>query len=100
MSVNQSTPIIYKKNGRLTKISDNDNDLRSNRIVGYFYAPPIEGFNFTIFSEPLTPGMDHRKVSTSPIVLVEEDNQMIIFQTSYSRYMLEIFEEFPEEFEI
>lgn len=40
---------LYKKNGRLTKISDNVNALRSNGIVGHFYGPPLEGYNFTIW---------------------------------------------------
>ena len=88
---------IYKRNGRLTKISDNDNAIRANGIIGHFYAPPTEGFNFTIFSEPLTPGTDHRTVSTSPVMRVEEDDKLIVFQTSYSRYMLEIFGNFAEE---
>lgn len=88
---------LYKKNGRLTKISDNDNAIRSNGIVGHFYAPPLEGFNFTIFSDPLTPGKEHRTVSTSPVACVEEQGKLIVFQTSYSRYMLEIFWDLHEE---
>lgn len=87
---------LYKRIGRLTKISDNDNALRSNGIVGYFHVPPVEGFNFTMFSEPLeNTEADHRTVSTSPIIMVEDgDDQTIIFHTRYSKYMLEIF---PDE---
>lgn len=88
---------LYKKNGRLTKISDNNNDLRSNGIVGHFYGPPLEGYNFTIYSESLTPGMDYREVSTSIIAKVEEQSSAIVFHTMNSKYMLEIFGDAEEE---
>lgn len=84
---------LYKKTGRLTKISDNSNDLRSNGIVGYFHAPPTVGFNFLMFSESLTPGMDHREIRTSLIESVFEENGSLVFKTANSVYMLEIFEE-------
>lgn len=86
---------LYKKTGRLTKISDNSNGLRSNGVVGYFHAPPMIGFNFWMFAESLTPGMDHREIRTSLIENVSEENGSLIFKTANSVYMLEIFEEEP-----
>lgn len=83
---------MYKKNGRLTKISDNSGALRSNQIVGYFHAPPIIDTRFTLYAESLTPGMDHREISTSPIVSVAKEQGALVFKTLNSAYMLEIFD--------
>lgn len=88
---------LYKKAGRLTKISDNDNALRFTGVVGLFYGPPLKGYNFTMYSEPLTPGMEYREVSTSPIAKVEVQDSTVVFHTMNSRYMLEIFGDAEEE---
>jgi hypothetical protein len=84
---------LYKKLGKLTKLSDNSNALRSNPVVGRFYGPPTVGYNFTIYSEPLTPGKDFREVGTSLIKSVTTERGVLIFQTENSTYMLEIFED-------
>lgn len=83
---------IYKKSGRLTKISDNANNLRSNHVIGYFHAPPMIDTNFTIFSKPLDPTMNHRRVSTSLIEQVWKEQGVLYFKTANSVYMLEVFE--------
>lgn len=97
MVLNMDMIKLYKKIGSLTKISDNDNTIRSNGVVGYFYGPPVEGYNFTIFSESITLGMDFREVSTSPVSKVEGHDSKIVFHTVYSKYMLEIFNEAEDD---
>lgn len=94
--------MLYKKFGKLTKISDNENAIRQNCIPGYFHAPPTVGFNFLIFSKSLTPGIEFRKVRTSLITNILETNKeqnVIIFQTANSKYLLEIFSESQDSHE-
>lgn len=89
---------LYKKYGKLTKISDNKNDIRQNCIPGYFHVPPTVGFIFLIISKSLTPGIEFREVRTSLITETLETNEeqnVIIFQTANSKYLLEIFSDSP-----
>lgn len=80
-----------KRAGRLTKISDNYNKLRTNGVVGYFVNPPIVDVRFLMCAEPLSAGAEVRVVSTSPVTLVEQVDGSFIFHTLYSKYLLEIF---------
>lgn len=82
---------LYKINGRLTKISDNNNSLRSNEILGVFFAPPTVNYSFTIYAAPLDCSKDYREVSTSKITAVSTEGEKIIFKTMNSYYMLEVF---------
>ena len=84
-----------KRVGRLTKISDNYNNLRTNGDDGYFLNLPNVDNHFMIFAEPLEPETEVRIVSTSPVTVVERIyvNGSIIFHTLNSKYLLEIFPE-------
>lgn len=79
--------------GRLTKISDNCNELRSNEVVGFFLRLPEVHSSFTIFADSLTPGADLRVVSTSLVTTVDWEGHEIVFRTLNSTYMLKIFDE-------
>lgn len=83
---------VQAHTGRLTKISDNSNALRTNGVVGFFSCEPMVDCYFTLYSESLTPGEEHRVISTSLVTSVDRDGSGIIFRTLYSTYLLEIFE--------
>ena len=85
----QESPL---RSGRLTKISDNFNALRTNGVLGSFHAEPIVSSYFSFYSDSLTPGLDHRVISTSIVTSVVKDGDGIIFRTLNSAYLLEVFD--------
>ena len=75
--------------GKLEKISDNDNALRTNDIEGNFAILPQVGKRFVIIGEPLEAGYGVRVVSTSPVQEINiEGNGAIVFRTLNSIYRL------------
>lgn len=82
---------MFKKSGRLTKISDNSNDLRSNGVSGDFMVLPSVGERFNLVSDALVLGAGERVISTSPVLSIEEAQSGMVFKTMNSIYLLEIF---------
>lgn len=78
-------------NVKLTKISDNKNNLRTNEIIGYCLSLPTVGKSFTIFGEGIEFGT--RMITTSLVVEMSEqdsDEKIIIFRTQNSLYRVEL----------
>lgn len=79
---------------KLTKLSDNQNKLRSNAIDGFFFVAPSEHQNsFLFFAQPFDvsrPEHKIRVISTSPVINVEKDLSRIVFVTENSTYELQI----------
>jgi hypothetical protein len=91
---------IYRKFGMLTKISKNQNALRTNTVEGTFYGPPCAGFSFKIYSTPLTPSHDYREVTTSIVQSVELTDYGFRFKTVNSIYDLYISSEVGESLRV
>lgn len=81
---------------KLTKVSTNQNGLRTPVVEGYCNELPQVGKGFVLLTEPLETG-DVRKVWTSNVKAfsLEEKTEMQ-FTTQYSEYHLEIKEEVEE----
>lgn len=79
--------------GKLTKLSDNNNSLRTNEIDGEFLDLPESGFSFIIIGESLTKDMPSRRVTTSKIIYIHYKNNVFHFQTINSKYKLEVYEQ-------
>jgi hypothetical protein len=84
---------LKSQTGRLTKLSQNENELRSKIVIGEFLNAPIVGESFMLISEPLdeTTGT-HRMVKTSIVEAIDVVENSIIFNTMNSTYRLDIFE--------
>jgi len=80
--------------GKLTKLSQNVNALRTDDIEGEFENLPTIGEHFIIINdEPINPIASGRIVRTSKIeeIRSEKENQYE-FDTENSTYLLEIYE--------
>lgn len=73
-------------NVKLTKISDNQNNLRTNEVIGYCDELPVIGKSFIMFGEGIEFGT--RMVSTS--VVKEYNQETNVFKTLNSQYKLEL----------
>lgn len=77
--------------GKLTKLSDNINALRTNEVFGAFTEKPELGQSFVLTGESLedkSPGMA-RRVWTSLVETIEiVDETEIVFKTLNSQYKL------------
>ena len=77
--------------GKLTKLSDNKNALRTNEIEGKFEHLPKVGQSFTIIGEPLKKGMLCRLVMTTAVEeLLNPEYGVYILNTVNSTYRLEV----------
>ena len=74
--------------GKLTKLSRNKNDLRTNSMEGVFSEPPTIGKRFAITGKPLTKGASIRLIDTSVVQSVEEEEDGWRFQTENSKYRI------------
>lgn len=74
---------------KLTKLSDNKNNLRTNEIIGECFDLPTEGKCFTLFGEGIEFGT--RVVQTSLVQSVERTDNVVRFKTLNSSYQLDIF---------
>jgi len=75
--------------GTITKISDNDNAVRTPSMDGYFDNLPEIGERFNIIGESLTKGLTARLISTSPVQGMDISGRYIMFKTENSDYTLE-----------
>jgi hypothetical protein len=76
-------------NIKLTKISANTNNLRTNQVIGKCFELPKNGEVFVMYAEGLEYGT--RMVSTSLVQEVHEKG----FKTQNSEYALEVLSEEP-----
>jgi len=72
--------------GRILKLSDNENELRTDHMDGEFKAKPKVGKRFVIMGEPLTAGASVRMISTSPVVSIAKINNGWELETENSKY--------------
>jgi len=75
---------------KLTKLSDNENNLRTKEAIGYSHNPPKQGDSFAMVGDPLETEIGQRVITTSIIITIEDmlDNKQI-FHTLNSTYSLE-----------
>lgn len=91
-----------KFNMRLTKLSDNQNAVRSASMDGWCNEWPQEGQPFMCFGPPIDPAADFRVIQTSLVqsvttAFIRGTNTFhsAVFTTENSRYMVE--QLFPEK---
>lgn len=80
--------------GKLIRLASSNNNLRTNEVIGVFESLPVEGKEFKMLAESLTPDGSFRLVITSPvskILSVKENNYL--FNSHFSTYELEIITE-------
>ena len=79
---------------KLTKTSDNVNELRTKEIVGYAPKLPETGYSFIMFSQALETQdpLAVRHIHTSPVAVISvgSENGTVVFRTVNSEYKLEI----------
>jgi hypothetical protein len=83
------------KFGKLTKLSNNENALRSSEIEGNFLDLPENSYSFEIINDnPLETslGQTNRRVITSIVKEVLFKDGVYYFKTLNSEYMLEVYE--------
>ena len=73
--------------GKLTKLSKNENELRTNSMEGEFWDPPIRGKRFAIIGEGIEFG--DRVIYTSIVKEVKQTELGYEFDTEFSTYRLE-----------
>ncbi len=79
---------------KLTKISNNVNDLRTNSVEGTTGKMPVVGSYFSMAAESLTPENNVRLVSTSLIQEIDQiSDSEVVFKTLNSTYRLEFLDE-------
>jgi len=76
--------------GKLIKISNNENKLRSKSVEGEFQNLPEVGHSFHIIGESLTEGIPYRIVSTSIVKEIEKIEKGYKIVTMNSVYELEL----------
>lgn len=82
----------------MTKLSSNQNSLRSNEVIGEPVSyPPTKGQSFVVIGDPLEIKEGHRIVQTSVVEKVERNVVGYIINTLNSRYLIEELEVVPEE---
>ena len=75
---------------KLTKLSSNENDLRTNEVVGEFMNPPVEGRSFIMFAESIHPDGFARMIGTSRVMHITKGCGECVIQTENSEYKLEL----------
>lgn len=82
-----------KYKGRLTKISENDNAVRTITMCGEYSELPRVGSRFTIYGEPLDRTKDYRMIRTGLIkeIKTRPDLEGVILVTENSTYELETY---------
>lgn len=78
---------------KLTKLSDNQNSLRTNEVEGISDELPVIGRPFRLVANPIVEGADARLVITSEIKNIEKTENQYVFNTLNSQYKLEILSE-------
>lgn len=76
--------------GKIVKVSDNENELRTNSMEGVFEDLPKVGRSFIIIGEGLTPGLPNRIITTSPVTEVVTIKKGYRIYTTFSVYELEL----------
>lgn len=81
----------------LTKLSDNKNALRSNRIEGFAAKMPTVGERFRMYADGFDDPSLVRMIDTSPVKEIEEGSPVprgdmfyYFFKTENSRYQLTV----------
>ena len=76
---------------KLTKMSKNENALRTEEVDGYCVDLPEMKQSFRMLADPLDPKMDVRKVYTSDVQAYSiKSSSVIEFWTLNSKYRLDI----------
>ena len=76
---------------KLTKLSNNDNNLRTKEVIGRTDNLPVVGHSFVMISRPLDPAADIRRIETSRVKEVEYDDiGAYTIKTENSTYLIEV----------
>lgn len=75
---------------KLTKLSDNENELRTKEVVGEFMTPPKIGSSFVMFAESIHPDGFARMIATSRIMEIDCGLAECTIHTENSTYKLEL----------
>ena len=81
--------------GRLSRIESSNKNLRTNTVDGKFDKLPSVGDHFEMIAESLDPLKNYRFVSTSIVLGVQSEEKKYLFDTLYSKYELEIYDNGP-----
>lgn len=85
-----TTPGQESRRVRLTKVSKNENDLRTDVITGECARMPQPGFSFNMTAKPLESG-NVRLITTSSVdTITKVDDKKYIFTTLNSTYELDV----------
>lgn len=80
--------------GKLIRLASSNNNLRTNEVIGIFDSLPVEGKEFKMLAESLTPGGTFRLVTTSPVSkIISSKENNYLFNSHFSTYELEIITE-------
>lgn len=75
---------------KLIKLSNNENELRTNEVEGAFMNPPVEGRSFVMFAEAMVEGSLARMIATSRVTKLDIAPKEYVFHTENSQYRVEL----------
>ena len=75
---------------KLTKLSTNENELRTNEVEGAFMNPPVEGRSFVMFADPIEKGAFARMIATSRVTRMDVAVKEYVLHTENSMYRIEL----------
>lgn len=78
---------------RITRLRSTHDKLRTDSVEGDSMTLPRAGGRVVVVGQPLTPGADHRVVTTSEVRSVFQDNGAFLFTTLNSTYRMELLDE-------
>ena len=81
--------------GKLSRIESSNQNLRTKTVEGEFEKYPTIGENFDLIGKSLSPLGDFRLVSTSTVLGVMQVGKLYTFDTMYSRYELDVYDDKP-----
>ena len=83
---------------KLTKLSDNENDLRDNEIIGVADSLPEEGQPFIMTAPPRDINIGMRFINTSIVDRIDNKSENIIeFKTMNSLYRIDILKRLDDD---
>jgi hypothetical protein len=78
---------------KMTKISDNANNLRASSVEGFGHNMPEVGKRFTLLAAPLTEGAEFRMIKTSVVQYLTYNFMTVWITTENSKYEIELLPE-------
>ncbi len=86
---------------KLTKLSNNHNNLRTKEVIGSADKLPVVGERFVMTSRPLDQGASVRLISTSPVTGIYHDfnlhSELYTIKTENSTYLIEVLDKHGQD---